>query len=192
MEPRARAGKNVGRMNFNPTELAQFLYAHGDVRQPLPETVRTLDEILTEFIQGVSFEATRVAQYAGRQKVKYEDFEFAMRRNPTFLGKVQDNFEMRRELEATRKILTADELTDLGKEYGEGGAPGGSKRGRKPKNRGLLAGAAGGQAAAGAGSGQQQRQVAGQVDGADEDEELGEADDDAQAEADALGHPRKK
>ncbi|KAJ3517608.1 hypothetical protein NM208_g14680 [Fusarium decemcellulare] len=38
MEPRARAGKNVGKMNFSHAELAQLLYAHGDVQNPLPET----------------------------------------------------------------------------------------------------------------------------------------------------------
>ncbi|KAL2155535.1 hypothetical protein VTH82DRAFT_277 [Thermothelomyces myriococcoides] len=109
MEPRARAGKNVGKMNFGHNELAQLLYGHGDVRAPLHETVRVLDEILTEFIQGVSFEAARAAQHAGRQKVKFEDFEFAMRRNPDYMGKIQEVFEKKKEIEAARKGFNIEE-----------------------------------------------------------------------------------
>lgn len=65
--------------------------------------MRVLDEIVTDFIQGVSFEATRAAHHAGRQKVKFEDFEFAMRRNPKFMGKIQEVFEKKKEIEAARK-----------------------------------------------------------------------------------------
>ncbi|EFX04150.1 transcription initiation factor tfiid subunit [Grosmannia clavigera kw1407] len=104
MEPRARAGKNVGKMNFGYGELRQLLYGCGDVREPLPDTMRLLDEIATDFIQGLSFEAARVAHYAGRQKIKYEDFEFALRRNPLFLGKVREMFEMSKEVKDARKM----------------------------------------------------------------------------------------
>jgi transcription initiation factor TFIID subunit 13 len=139
MEPRARAGKNVGKMNFghnertpllcsvphtyspthaNPHPVAQLLYGHGDVRAPLNETVRVLDEILTEFIQGVSFEATRAAQHAGRQMVKFEDFEFAMRRNPYYMGKIQEMFEKKKEIEAARKGFNIEDqlMKDADKE----------------------------------------------------------------------------
>ncbi|KAM7182694.1 transcription initiation factor IID [Rhypophila sp. PSN 637] len=109
MEPRARAGKNVGKMNFSHTELAQMLYGHGDVAQPLPETVRVLDEIATDFIQGISFEATRAAHHAGRQKVKFEDFEFAMRRNPAYMGKIQEVFEKKKEIENARKNFSIED-----------------------------------------------------------------------------------
>ncbi|KAK0652079.1 transcription initiation factor IID, 18kD subunit-domain-containing protein [Cercophora newfieldiana] len=118
MEPRARAGKNVGKQNFGAPELAQLLYGHGDVRNPLPDTVRVLDEIVTDFIQGVSFEATRAAHHAGRQKVKFEDFEFAMRRNPRFMGKIQEVFEKKKEIEAARKMISIDDqlMKDTNKE----------------------------------------------------------------------------
>jgi len=79
------------------------------VKAPLPDTVRVLDEIVTDFIQGVSFEATRAAHHAGRQKVKFEDFEFAMRRNPRFMGKIQEVFEKKKEIEAARKNFSIEE-----------------------------------------------------------------------------------
>ncbi|KAH6666472.1 transcription initiation factor IID, 18kD subunit-domain-containing protein [Plectosphaerella plurivora] len=147
MEPRARAGKNVGKMNFSHNELAQLLYSHGDVRQPLPETVRVLDEIVTEFIQGAAFEAARNASYAGRQKIKWEDFEFAFRKNPAFLGKVQEVFQKKNEIDTAKKIFTKDDEATLMKENA-----GDDGKADKP--------AAGGAAKTG-----------------QDDEELGEADD---------------
>ncbi|KAK0634926.1 transcription initiation factor IID, 18kD subunit-domain-containing protein [Bombardia bombarda] len=164
MEPRARAGKNVGKQNFNHNELAQLLYGHGDVKAPLPDTVRVLDEIITDFIQGVGFEATRAAHHAGRQKVKFEDFEFAMRRNPVYMGKIQEVFEKKKEIEAARKNFSIEDqfLRDADREEkqaekkaegggGAGSTTGGSRGTKRP------------------------RQV---------EEELDEGDDDLDAEAD--------
>lgn len=189
MEPRARAGKNVGKMNFSHNErtsnippshlpstyhpcpratnalfpVAQLLFAHGDVKNPLPETIRVLDEILTDFMQSIAFEATRAAHYSGRQKIKYEDFEFAFRKNPAFLGKVQEVFEKQKEIKKAREILrdgedeimkdAADEEKKREKD-GPGGAGGAAARVNRVE------------------------------------EELGEADDDAEAEMDALGKKR--
>ncbi|KAL4723267.1 hypothetical protein ACLX1H_009757 [Fusarium chlamydosporum] len=168
MEPRARAGKNVGKMNFSHAELAQLLYAHGDVQNPLPETVRVLDEILTDFMQSIAFEATRAANYSGRQKIKYEDFEFAFRKNPAFLGKVQEVFEKQKEIKKAREILRDGEdeiMKDAADE---------EKKREKVDTR--TGGSGGGAAAASAAS--------------RAEEELGEADDDAEAELDALGKKR--
>ncbi|KAI0202622.1 transcription initiation factor IID, 18kD subunit-domain-containing protein [Astrocystis sublimbata] len=109
MEPRARAGKHVGKETFNPKEIAALLYAYGDVRDPIPETVRVLDEIVTEFLEGVCFEASRHAQIAGRQKLKFDDFEFALRRNPQYLGKVKAMIEKRQSIKEMRKTFNQDD-----------------------------------------------------------------------------------
>lgn len=120
-----------------------------------------LDEILTDFMQSIAFEATRAANYSGRQKIKYEDFEFAFRKNPVFLGKVQEVFEKQKEIKKAREILRDGEdeiMKDAANE---------EKQREKTDARGAAASAA-----------------------AKAEEELGEADDDAEAEADALGKKR--
>ncbi|KAJ6441926.1 AP-3 complex subunit sigma [Purpureocillium lavendulum] len=182
MEPRARAGKNVGKMNFSHMELAQLLYAHGDVKNPLPETVRVLDEILTDFMQSIAFEATRAAHYSGRQKIKYEDFEFAFRKNPAFLGKVQEVFEKQREIKKAREILK-DTDDDIMKDAAEEEKRR-EKEGDKAGGGGSGGGGAGGRGTAAAAAGTAASAAA------RAEEELGEADDDAEAEADALGKKR--
>ncbi|KAI2624679.1 TFIID-18kDa-domain-containing protein [Hypomontagnella submonticulosa] len=118
MEPRARAGKNVGKETFNAKEIRALLYAYGDVQEPLPETVRVLDEIVTEFLEGVCFEASRHAQVAGRQKLKFDDFEFALRRNPQYLGRVKSMIEKRQKIKEMRR--TFDQEDDmLAQEHGK-------------------------------------------------------------------------
>ncbi|KAL8380703.1 hypothetical protein RB595_005129 [Gaeumannomyces hyphopodioides] len=184
MEPRARAGKNVGKMNF----VSSLLYGCGDVRHPLPETMKVLDEIATEFIQGLSFEATRTAQYSGRQKVKYEDFEFSFRQNPQYLGRVQEVFELKKHIAEARKAfndetllkdtaglkqLAADGNTESEAGSGGGGGGGGVGGARSVSER----------SAAGRGKKRKHEDVA-------EDEELGDQDDDLEALMDLTGKKR--
>lgn len=144
--------------------------------------MRVLDEILTEFIQGVSFEASRVAQLAGRQKVKYEDFQFAMRKNPMFLGKAAENKELREALDKQRKMFDEDEYTKDDADGAAGAASSGAGRGRKRKAPGAAPAAA---TANGAEGGTKE---GGDGAGADE-EELGEADDE---EIDQLVAPNNR
>jgi transcription initiation factor TFIID subunit 13 len=150
--------------------VAQLLYSHGDVAQPLQETVRVLDEIVTEFIQGVSFEATRTAHHAGRQKVKFEDFEFAMRKNPFYMGKVREIFEKKKEIDKMRQINMGDE--DFLKEANKAEKKAAKLAAKEAKARGLALPGGGGSAK--------------------DEEELGEDDDDAEAEADALGTGKRR
>ncbi|KAK2070966.1 hypothetical protein P8C59_005424 [Phyllachora maydis] len=139
MEPRARAGRNLGKMNFTHNELAQMLYGNGDVKTPLADTVRVLDEIVTDFIQSISIDAIRTANHAGRQKVKFEDFEFAMRRNPLYMGRIQEVFEKKKEIEAARKGFVVDEaqlVRDADREEkstDKGAARGGKAGGEVPE-----------------------------------------------------------
>jgi len=105
MEPRARVGKNRGQQNFSDQELQHFLFAHGDVQQSLDPTKRVLDELLTDFITELCFEAHRSAQLSGRQKIKLDDIKFACRKNPNYLGKMQQMQSSRTLIENARKLV---------------------------------------------------------------------------------------
>lgn len=127
-----------------------------------------LDEVLTDFIQGVSFEATRAAHHAGRQKVKFEDFEFAMRRNPRFMGKIQEVFEKKKEIEAARKILNVEDqlMKDADRE---------EKKAEKQAGKGSVAGSKGKK---------RSRQMVGE-------EDLDEGDDDLDVDVDVGTAPKR-
>lgn len=82
-----------------------LLFAHGDVPNSLDSTKRVLDEMLTDFIVELSCEADQAAQLANRQKVKLDDFKFACRKDPIKLGKIEEVFAKKAEIDAARKAV---------------------------------------------------------------------------------------
>ncbi|KAL8806565.1 MAG: hypothetical protein Q9223_004682 [Gallowayella weberi] len=107
-EPRARAARHKGQLNFEK-ELRDLLYAHGDDKDPLPETVRVLDEITTDFIIETCHAASRHATLNGRQKVKLEDFKFVVHGDERLLGRMTELIGMEKELKEARKGFNTDE-----------------------------------------------------------------------------------
>lgn len=99
-----------------------LLLAYGDPSphssfpsEPLPETVRVLDEIVTDFILEMCHGAAQYASYSRRQKIKVDDFRFALRRDPNKLGRVQELLRMERELKEARKAFDQndDQIANL-------------------------------------------------------------------------------
>ncbi|OQE15953.1 hypothetical protein PENSTE_c026G08103 [Penicillium steckii] len=126
-EPRARVARHKGQMNFS-SELRLLLLAYGDPsphrsypQEPLPETIRVLDEIVTDFILELCHGAAQVAHHARRQKIKVDDFRFALRRDPNKLGRVQELLRMERELKEARKAFDQND-DQVAKDAGKKGA----------------------------------------------------------------------
>ncbi|KAK2861196.1 hypothetical protein FQN49_004445 [Arthroderma sp. PD_2] len=110
-EPRVRLTRHQGQLSFG-NEIRQLLYAYGDTsphssfpQEPNAETVRVLDEVVTDFIIETCHEAAQIANYSNRQKVKADDFRFILRRDPVKLGRVQELFRLERELKEARKAF---------------------------------------------------------------------------------------
>jgi transcription initiation factor TFIID subunit 13 len=80
-----------------------------------------LDEVVTDFILEVCHGAAQVAHHARRQKIKVEDFRFALRRDPNKLGRVQELLRMERELKEARKAFDQND-DQVAKEAGKKGA----------------------------------------------------------------------
>ncbi|KAL9029373.1 MAG: hypothetical protein Q9196_002380 [Gyalolechia fulgens] len=121
-EPRARAARQ---------KVRGLLYAHGDDPDPLPETVRVLDEIVTDIIIETCHAASRHATLNNRQKVKLEDFKFVVSKDERLLGRMIELIGMEKELKKARKVFDTDE----GKVGLERGGPG-RKRKRATKEKG--------------------------------------------------------
>jgi transcription initiation factor TFIID subunit 13 len=51
------------------------------------------------------FEAHRSAQLAGRQKIKLDDIKFACRKNPAYLGKIEEMFVKKAIIAEARKAV---------------------------------------------------------------------------------------
>jgi len=83
----------------------QLLYAHGDDFDPLPETVRVLDSITTDFIIESCHGAAAIATHAGRQKVKLEDFRLLFRKDAAKTGRMLQLETMGKEQAQQRKMF---------------------------------------------------------------------------------------
>ncbi|KAJ4294322.1 hypothetical protein N0V90_008012 [Kalmusia sp. IMI 367209] len=120
-----------------------FLIAYGDVSTPLPTTIRTLDEIVTDYIIETCHEAAAVASHARRQKIKLDDFKFMLRRDTAKLGRVSELLETDKELKRKRKAFDTDEgavvegVDEAPAEKGraKGGEPGNEAEKRKKKKK---------------------------------------------------------
>ena len=160
MEPRARAARHKGTLNFGK-ELGELLAGYGapgdplstSQSQPYPETLRVLDEIVTDFIIETCHSAVEVANYSGRQKLKTSDFEFVLRKDPMKVGHVQTMFERSKEIKDAKKgadfeglggggggaagmgRIGVEDLTVLAREAGEEGTRKGVGRGKGRKKK---------------------------------------------------------
>jgi transcription initiation factor TFIID subunit 13 len=138
-------------------KVRHLLLAYGDPAphhsfsaEPLPETIRVLDEIVTDFILELCHGAAQVAHHARRQKIKVDDFRFALRRDPNKLGRVQELLRMERELKEARKAFDQND-DQVAKDAGKKGAPvpdeddgasvAGTATGKKGKGKGKRAAA---------------------------------------------------
>ena len=79
------------------------MYAYGDDVEPLPESVQVLDEIVTEFIVDMCHDAARMASQARRNKIKVDDFKYALRHDPKKLGRVEELLQMSKVIAEARK-----------------------------------------------------------------------------------------
>lgn len=103
--------------------------------------MRVLDEIVTDFVLEMCHGAAQYASYSRRQKIKVDDFRFALRRDPNKLGRVQELLRMERELKEARKAFDQNDdqvanLKDAKKgleDLGEGGGADGKKSKGKGK-----------------------------------------------------------
>ncbi|KAE8825664.1 hypothetical protein P3342_009598 [Pyrenophora teres f. teres] len=164
-EPRMRLRQKG--QQFPTQDLEAFLLAFGDNDYPLPETIRVLDEIITDYIIETCHEAASVAHHARRAKIKLDDFKFMLRRDTGKLGRVSEMLETDKELKRKRKAFDTDEgavlaekdasgakAGEAGKEEGkggkkdgererEGGGDEGERRKKKKKRREGCAGGGG-------------------------------------------------
>ena len=118
-----------------------FLLAFGDNDYPLPETLRLLDEITTDYIIETCHEAASVAHHARRAKIKLDDFKFMLRRDTGKLGRVSEMLETDKELKRKRKAFDTDEGAVLGKgekeeDGGKEGKEGRAKKGDAGEDEG--------------------------------------------------------
>lgn len=98
-----------GEIQNDTGTVESFLIAYGDAAPPLAATIRTLDEIVTDYIIETCHEAAAVATHARRQKIKLDDFKFMLRRDEAKLGRVSELLETDKDIKRKRRAFDTDE-----------------------------------------------------------------------------------
>lgn len=75
----------------------------------MPETVRVLDEIVTDYIIETCHTAAKSADIVGRQKIKVDDFKFAIRNDEMASGRVKELLQIDKHLRDSRKQFDVGE-----------------------------------------------------------------------------------
>ncbi|KAF8430196.1 transcription initiation factor IID, 18kDa subunit [Tirmania nivea] len=96
------------RQHFFARELRSLMYGIGDDPNPLQESVELLDDLVTEYIVDMCHEAAKMATHARRNKIKVDDFKFALRRDPKKLGRVEELLLMSKVIADARKQFNDD------------------------------------------------------------------------------------
>ncbi|ODQ61139.1 hypothetical protein WICANDRAFT_17083, partial [Wickerhamomyces anomalus NRRL Y-366-8] len=98
---------------FFTNDVRSLLYAFGDVANPLPETVSTLEDILISYVIDTCHEASAYAKTTRRQKIKVEDFKFVLRRDPVKHGRVGELLSLQKVIADARKQFDNSEGKSL-------------------------------------------------------------------------------
>jgi hypothetical protein len=124
-----------------PSPVRAFLVGFGDDHDPLPDTIRMLDEIATDYIIEACHEAEMHARHASRAKIKVDDFQFALRGDAKKLGRVQELLDMEKRIKRDRQAFNTDEgkVTREAKNGGDAGD--GEKRVGKRRKKNVNAAA---------------------------------------------------
>ncbi|KAL0636698.1 Transcription initiation factor TFIID subunit 13 [Maublancomyces gigas] len=99
----SRSRPRTRRQHLFVKEIRSLMYAFGDDSEPLQESVNVLDEIVTDYIVDMCHDAARMASQARRNKIKVDDFKFALRRDSKKLGRVEELLVMAKVIADARK-----------------------------------------------------------------------------------------
>ena len=82
--------RRLKKTNLFHKDINSLLYAYGDVAQPLNKTVQCLDELVSSYLVDICAEAAHVANSSNRNKIRLEDFKFALRKDPIKLARAEE------------------------------------------------------------------------------------------------------
>lgn len=115
-------------------DIEDLLYALGDGPYPSEETANALDDTLTEYLGDLCYATQQYARAHGRNRVKMDDFPFALRNDPLKEARFEHIIKQKQKIERDRKMYDHDTYVKE-MENAEKKKRGPKKRGRKPKKQ---------------------------------------------------------
>ncbi|KAK9704804.1 hypothetical protein RND81_07G012400 [Saponaria officinalis] len=88
-------------------DLQHMMYGYGDDRNPLPETVALLEDIVVEYVTDLVHKAQDMAYKRGKRMT--EDYLFLIRKDLPKLNRCTELLAMNEELKQARKAFDMDD-----------------------------------------------------------------------------------
>ncbi|KAK9460369.1 transcription initiation factor IID, 18kD subunit-domain-containing protein [Lipomyces oligophaga] len=102
-------------LNLFTNDIRALMFAYGGAQDTDPESVSILEDILEEYIIDLCHEAARMARSSNRNKVKVEDFKFALRNDYRKLGRIDELHRLSKLIRDARKTFDDSEGKSMSK-----------------------------------------------------------------------------
>ncbi|CAK7909240.1 transcription initiation factor TFIID subunit 13 [[Candida] anglica] len=112
-------------------DIEQLLFSLGDPSYGLEPTVNALEEVLTEFLTDLCHNTSVYARAHGRNKVKMDDFPFALRNDPLKLARIEYIIKQSQRIEKAKKMYNLDDKSVATQAIGKPEKPSRKKRKKK-------------------------------------------------------------
>lgn len=86
-------------------DLKSLLYAFGDCSAPHIDTIHTLEDVVASHLLDIVMEANKARTIRNGSKLTENDLNFALRRDPVKLGRVNDLFNLNKEITKAKKMI---------------------------------------------------------------------------------------
>lgn len=90
-----------------------MMYGFGDVRNPRPDSVELLEDMVLEYITDLCLQASQSGSLRPNGKIKTDDFLFALRKDPAKLSRAQELLVLNDDLIKARKVFDEKEYHTL-------------------------------------------------------------------------------
>ncbi|OZJ03296.1 hypothetical protein BZG36_02277 [Bifiguratus adelaidae] len=102
--------RRIVRKGMFVKDLKLLMYGFGDGEVPVADTLAVMDDIVVDYITEMCLQAANVAEK--RNKVKVEDFQFLLRRDPKKLARVEELLYMNQVLSKARQVIMDPDKLD--------------------------------------------------------------------------------
>jgi transcription initiation factor TFIID subunit 13 len=116
-----------------------MMYGFGDVRNPRPDSVELLEDMVLEYITDLCLQASQSGSLRPNGKIKTDDFLFALRNDPAKLSRAQELLVLNDDLSKARKVFDEKEYHTLA--HADDGADGKGSSGEAKTDAGTGGGA---------------------------------------------------
>jgi transcription initiation factor TFIID subunit 13 len=88
--------------------VAKLMYGFGDVKQPLPESVSTMSDLVQDFVSELVRRSLRIAQTRMDDTITVSDIMTAVCKNPRMVARIEELIRFEKETRQSRRAAVSE------------------------------------------------------------------------------------